>query len=163
MGMLGVYMLADEATMERLSDDDDLFEAVEDYGDEETTIAYDIDKLWDGLHFLLTDVSAQDPIEGNPLSEAVVGADVFDCEDFISYTAPDRIAGIVDTLNKVDIDALTGNMDLSKFKKAKIYPNIWVKKDEEFLKTELKEEFIHLKAFYEQALSAKTGVLVSIY
>ena len=57
--MLGVYMLADEATIERLSNDEDLFEAVEEYGDESTTIAYDIDKLWDGLHFLLTGVSAQ--------------------------------------------------------------------------------------------------------
>ena len=39
-------MLADEATIERLSNDEDLFEAVEEYGDESTTIAYDIDKLW---------------------------------------------------------------------------------------------------------------------
>ncbi len=30
MGMLGVYMLADEATIERLSNDEDLFEAVEE-------------------------------------------------------------------------------------------------------------------------------------
>lgn len=54
MGMLGVYMLADEATMNKLTDEDDLFEAVEEYGDEESTETYDIDKLWDGLHFLLT-------------------------------------------------------------------------------------------------------------
>ena len=57
MGMLGVYMLADEATIERLSNDNNLFEAVEEYGEESTTIAYDIDKLWDGLHFLLTGIS----------------------------------------------------------------------------------------------------------
>lgn len=44
MGMSGVYMLADEATMKKLSNEDDLFEAVEKYGDEETTVAYDRDK-----------------------------------------------------------------------------------------------------------------------
>lgn len=126
--MLGVYMLADEATIERLSNDNDLFEAVEEYGDESTTIAYDIDKLWDGLHFLLTGISAEEPIEDNPLSEAIVGTNIFDCEDFIAYTIPNHIKEIVDALNKIDIEALIENMDLSKFRKAKIYPNIWVKK-----------------------------------
>lgn len=81
-------MLADEATIERLSNDEDLFEAVEEYGDESTTIAYDIDKLWDGLHFLLTGVSAQETIENDPLSEAIVGTKIFDCEDFYSIYIP---------------------------------------------------------------------------
>ena len=36
MGMQAVYMLADKATMNKLSDDE-LFENIEDYGDEETT------------------------------------------------------------------------------------------------------------------------------
>ncbi len=113
--MLGVYMLADEATIERLSNDEDLFEAVEEYGDESTTIAYDIDKLWDGLHFLLTGVSAQETIENNPLSEAIVGTKIFDCEDFIAYTYPNHIKDIVDALNKADIEVLIESMDLSKF------------------------------------------------
>lgn len=163
MGMLGVYMLADEATMNKLTDDDDLFEAVEEYGDEESTETYDIDKLWDGLHFLLTGVSAQDPIEGNKLSEFVVGTYVFDCDDFIAYTDPENIPGIVKAINEVEIDVLLQNADVSKFKKAKIYPNIWLKKDEESLKQELKQEFLNLKAFYQKALNAQTGVLVSIY
>lgn len=161
--MLGVYMLADEATIARLSNDDDLFEAVEEYGDNEATIAYDIDKMWDGLHFLLTGVSAQEPIEENPLSEAIIGTDVFDCEDFISYTNPNHIKEIVDALNEVDIEVLIGNMDLSKFRKAKIYPNIWIKKDEELLKAELTKAFLNVRTFYENALNSQTGVLVSIY
>ena len=140
-----------------------LLEALEADGEEKTTISYDIDKLWDGLHFLLTGVSAQDPIEGDPLSEAVVGTDVFDCDDFIAYTAPDNIINIAKALNKADIDTLIAGMDVTKFKKAKIYPNIWQKKDEESLKAELKDEFVNLKAFYEKALNSKTGVLVSIY
>lgn len=78
MGMQAVYMLADKATMDKLSDDA-LFENIEDYGDEETTETCDIDKMWDGLHFLLTGASAENPIEGNPLSEAVVGEKAFDC------------------------------------------------------------------------------------
>ncbi len=150
MGMLGVYMLADEATIERLSNDEDLFEAVEEYGG-------------DGLHFLLTGVSAQETIENNPLSEAIVGTKIFDCEDFIAYTYPNHIKDIVDALNKADIEVLIESMDLSKFRKAKIYPNIWVKKDEKQLKAELKKEFLNLKAFYENALNSQTGVLVSIY
>ena len=163
MGMLGVYMLADEATMNKLTGDDDLFEAVEEYGDEESTETYDIDKLWDGLHFLLTGVSAQNPIEGNKLSEFVVGTYVFDCDDFIAYTDPKNIPEIIKAINEVEIDVLLQNADISKFKKAKIYPNIWIKKNEESLKQELKQEFLNLKDFYEKALNAQTGVLVSIY
>ena len=140
MGMLGVYMLADEATIERLSNDEDLFEAVEEYG-----------------------VSAQETIENDPLSEAIVGTKIFDCEDFIAYTYPNHIKDIVDALNKADIEVLIESMDLSKFRKTKIYPNIWVKKDEKQLKAELKKEFLNLKAFYENALNSQTGVLVSIY
>lgn len=163
MGMLGVYMLTDENTMNILSDNDNLFEAVENYGEEKTTISYGIDKLWDGLHFLLTDKSSQEPIEGEPLSEAVVGVHVIDCESFIAYTAPYEIYTIIKALNEVDIDALITKMNLSKFRKAKIYPNIWVKKNEEQLKKELKKEFFNLKTFYEKALNSQTGVLVSIY
>ena len=163
MGMLGVYMLTDENTMNILSDNDNLFEAVENYGEEKTTISYGIDKLWDGLHFLLTDKSAQEPIEGEPLSEAVVGVHVLDCESFIAYTAPYEIHTIIKALNEVDIDTLITEMTLSKFRKDKIYPNIWVKKNEEQLKKELKKEFFNLKTFYEKALNSQTGVLVSIY
>ena len=151
MGMLGVYMLTDENTMNILSDNDNLFEAVENYGEEKTTISYGIDK------------SSQEPIEGEPLSEAVVGVHVLDCKSFIAYTAPYEIHTIIKALNEVDIDTLITKMNLSKFRKAKIYPNIWVKKNEEQLKKELKQEFFNLKTFYEKALNSQTGVLVSIY
>lgn len=163
MGMLGTYMLADEATIKKLSNDGDLFEAVENYGEQETTISYDIDKLWDGLHFLLTNISAEEPIEDNPLSEAIVGTNVFDCEDFIAYTAPSHINEIADALNKVNIDFLIERMDLDKFREARIYPNIWENKDKEFLKATLRKEFMNLRAFYNTALETNTGVLVSIY
>lgn len=163
MGMLGVYMLADEDTINRLTDDEDLTEAVEEYGEEESTESYDIDKMWDGLHFLLTGVTAQEPVEGNPLSEAVVGTHVFDCEDFIAYSAPDDVARITAALNEVDIEALTQAMDVEKFHKAELYPNIWVKKNEELLKKELLTAFNELKAFYLKAKERNTGVLVSIY
>lgn len=163
MGMLGVYMLADEATIERLSNEDDLFEAIEEYEEEETTISWDIDKLWDGLHFLLTGISATEDIEGEPLSEAVIGTELLDDEDIITYTEPNHIVDVVEALNKVEIDALLAKMDVSSFEKADIYPDIWVKENEELLKTDLKNAFLGLKAFYEQALKAQTGVLVSIY
>lgn len=164
MGMIGVYILTDEATMNKLSDSDELFEELEDYQDEETTVVYNIDKLWDGLHFLLTGESAEVPIEGDPLSEAIVGTHVFDCDDyFIAYTAPDEIPAILTALNKVDINTLISEVDLSSFAEANIYPKIWAKENDELLKNELKQEFLNLKDFYEKASNAKTGMLVSIY
>lgn len=163
MGMLGVYMLADEETMSRLTKDEDFVEAIEEYGEEETTESYDIDKMWDGLHFLLTGVPAQEPIEGNPLSDAVAGTHVFDCEDFIAYSSPDDVARIVAALDEVDIEALVRDMDVVNFHKAEVYPDIWIKEYEELLRNELLTAFNELKAFYHRAKELNTGVLSSIY
>ena len=55
-------------------------------------------------------------------------------------------------------------MDFSKFKQAEIYPNIWENEDEEEeIKDDLKESFLRLKAFYQQALDGQTGVIATIY
>lgn len=86
------------------------------------------------------------------------------CDDFIAYTEPSRISSIVGALDKVDIEALIVQMDFFKFKQAEIYPNIWANEDEEEeIKDDLKESFLRLKAFYQQALDAQTGVIVTIY
>jgi hypothetical protein len=69
MGLLGVYMMVEQNTLDKLKelDGDDLVEELDDL--EETNEIYNIDKLCDGLHFLLTGVSASSPINGNKLSD----------------------------------------------------------------------------------------------
>ena len=73
MGMLACYLEVDEGMIERLKSQtaEDIFEQLEELEEEEGAEVYDMDKLWDGLHFILTGVSAVTPLENHPLSEAV--------------------------------------------------------------------------------------------
>lgn len=165
MGFLANYMMVDKPTLDRLidTDGDELTDAIDELEDAGQNEIYCMDKLWDGLHFLLTGVSASDPIEDNQLSEAIVGVHIFDCEDFVGDTKSDEVAPIVAALEKVDIDKLLKDVDFSQFKKKEVYPNIWTNNDKASLANELREEYRNLLDFYRKALAAKANVVVSIY
>jgi hypothetical protein len=165
MGMLANYMLADDEAIDELKElsEDDLVEFIEEL-DEAGSEVYDMDKLWDGLHFLLTGASASAPIEGNPLSEAIVGVHVFDADDdYVSWIETGEITAIAEALRSVDIKTLTVAADFSEFSKAKLYPGIWQAEDADGLRGELTSEFEGIKAFYEKAIASGKHVIVSIY
>ncbi|MNI48483.1 hypothetical protein D3C73_1030490 [compost metagenome] len=127
--------------------------------------SYEIDKLWDGLHFLLTGVSASEPIEGHKLSESVVGVHVFDVgedDGFFACTEQDELADIIQAMKLVDFDKLEPDFDLAAFRRNKIYPRIWEDSRKEALWNELKGEFGALLAFYEKAMAAKQHVIFSV-
>lgn len=96
-------------------------------------------KLRDRQHFLLTGKSASETINGNRLSAAIVGVTVFSGEDsdFIAYIRLSDLTEIVMALNSMDIYGLRNNFDISKFRKAKIYPNIWHDNEKDGLRDEL--------------------------
>lgn len=110
---------------------------------------------------------ASQPIEGDRLSEAIVGVNVFNSEDenadFISYTMIDDLPEIIAALKKVDIENLRIKFNLSKFRKAEIYPNIWIDKEKNNLFDELVEAYKHILSFYEKALKRNANIVVSIY
>ncbi|MBD9516442.1 YfbM family protein [Pseudomonas sp. PDM22] len=163
MGIQAVYLSVDDAALKRLGEAPaeellDLVEALE----EADCPQVGLDKLWDGLHFLLTGVSASSPIEGNPLSEAVVGVQVFDCDDFIACTRSEELPAIVAALDTVSIDEALAAADFARFRKAKLYPKIWTD-DPSQLKAELEEAFRELRDFYHVCATEQRHVLVSIY
>jgi len=159
-------MMIDEEKLDRLMglDSAELLEEIEEL-DESGAEVYDMDKLWDGLHFLLTGASASEPIEGNKLSEAIVGIHLFneDSEDFIACIEFEELPGIISEMEKVDIEDLLQNIYFSSFKKKNIYPDIWIEKNNEQLKNELKNEFFNLLSFYKKAITNKMHIVVSIY
>jgi len=168
MGMLGSYMMIDELTLGSLIglENDDLFEKIEELNESEEIECYDIDKLWDGLHFLLTGKSASNPIDGNKLSEAIVGTYVFNEDenaDFISYTKQEHLSEMIHSLKDININKLKSNFNLAKFRKAKIYPNIWLDDQKDSLFDELIQEYKNVLNFYEKAVEKKANVVVSIY
>jgi hypothetical protein len=158
-------MMVDQDTLDKLKkvDGDELVEELDEL--EETNEIYAIDKLWDGLHFLLTGVSASSPIEGNKLSEAIVGVNLFetDDDDFASYTEKDELLEICNSMKNVNIRELEEKFDPKTFKKEKIYPNIWETDKRDELFKELINEYNGLLEFYQKALEKNAHIVFSVF
>lgn len=166
MGMLANYMEADNELINKMRGmaSEDIFELVEELEDEVELSVAELGKMWDGLHFLLTGVSASKPIENDLISEAIVGECAFDGEDeYIAYTYPDRLKKIYNALQEVDFVKLKEKFSTKEFAEQEIYPDIWVIERKEDLFEELLEAFECLKAFYGELVSRNKGAIVSIY
>lgn len=104
--------------------------------------------------FLLTGRSAEDPIEGNLLSEAIVGQQNLSGEDgdeWIAGTKADRVKEIARALQEIDFETYLERFDRSAFSRNRIYPDIWEYEEEEAeIKEDLQISFETLKAFYEK-------------
>lgn len=166
MGMMACYMEAEEVLLNRLNKDTgvNLFEELEKMEGE--TDSFQLDKMWDGLHFLLTGVSACSPIEGNLLSEAIVGTDTFpgsEDGDYIAFIYPDRVLEIAKELDRIKIEEVLPSFSPEAFAQKDIYPDIWLKEDKEALKEELGEYFEYMKEYYGQTAKKGKGIIVSIY
>lgn len=167
MGMIACYQMVDDKFVNKLlgKTAEEVFEDIEELQEEDVDIL-DIDKLWDGLHFLLTNVSASESLEGNPLSEAVVGVEKF-CDDedadYIAYTLQERMMTILNEFKLFDIESAIANFQPKEFAKAGIYPNIWMNEEKEELQEELKECFGAMMKFYERAVELGKAVIVGIY
>ena len=167
MGLRANYQyLSDKDLMElkKFDNEDDIFEKVEDWN-EEAEILLDIDKNWDLLHYMLTGVSASNPIWEDPLSEAVVGVTSIEkIEDFIAYIEKDRVSDILKALEDFDMESALESFSLEEGKEAELYPDIWDYDDEEKeIKEDLLDCFERMKDFYKEILEADGNVLVTIY
>ena len=168
MGMIANYQYLSNENLKEMKnfngEEDEIFEEVEDWN-EKAEILLDIDKRWDVLHFVLTGVDSSEPIEGNPLSESVVGVtSLEEVSEFIAYIEKDRVADIIFALENFDIDAAMESFSMEACKKAELYPSIWDNDDEEEdIKEEICDYFHEMIDFYKQILEANGNVLVTIY
>lgn len=142
----------------------DVLDEVEEWN-EESEMLLDIDKMWDVLHFVLTGVSSCDPIENNPLSEAVVGVHPLEGQDgFVAYTEKERVVEILAALEAFDMKQAMATFSMDTCQKAELYPDIWDYDDEEELvKEEISDYFQNMKDFYREVLEANGHVMVTIY
>lgn len=120
--------------------------------------------MWDALHFVLTGVGTDNPIDDNPLSQAVLGVTAIeDISEYLAYTEHNELENIVTALDAFDIKQALETFDMMACKEAKLYPDIWDYDDEE---EEIKDDIFHgfeqMKRFYKQVLEANGHVLVSI-
>ncbi|KRB77325.1 hypothetical protein ASE01_11385 [Nocardioides sp. Root190] len=162
MGIQAAYIGIDEATLDRLVDLDpgDLAEALEELEEGGAPTTY-LDKLWDGLHFVLTGRSTDSPVEGDLLSEAVVGVHVFESEEYLGCTELTELPAIIEALAAVDIGARLAQVDFSVLGEAGVYPFIW-DEDPARLREDLTAAFADLVAAHQGAAAAGQHLLVSI-
>lgn len=166
--MIASYMEADADLIETLKEEspEELLEIIEELEEKGNLKTYYIDKMWDGLHFILTGVSASTPIENNLLSEAVVGTNLFsddESDDFISYIYPEQVGEIVDAISNFDIDNALSNFSPQVLNQKGIYPDVWKEEEKVELKSELIEEFNMLRGFFQTMKHEQKGIIVSIY
>ncbi len=166
MGLLAVYMKVNEEQLKKLKETptNELLDAIEDLEEQGTCETVDLDKMWDGLHFVLTGVSATRPITNHALSEMVVGAQVFSDEEdapFISYSTADQAAVITLEAQKVKWSDLIEKFDPKVLDQNEVYPNIWVTADKKLLSDQLTLAFEELIQFYQRL--GNNHVVVSIY
>ncbi|MDO4259220.1 MAG: YfbM family protein [Actinomycetaceae bacterium] len=166
MGLRAEYLAIPTEELQRIeAATGDLSELWEELAGNDIFPRGDIDKSWDGLHFLLTGESATDPIEDNRLSEAIVGVDFLgdeDSEDFAGSVPADSVPDIVAALEAVDIGSLVAAADFSQFAEAELYPEIW-DDDSEELREDLRRAFANVLAFYRTAAEKNYAVIVSIW
>lgn len=165
MGITACFLSLNDALADEVAQLDNvhIVEKIEELMENQRCPVYAMDKLWDGLHYLLTGISASHPIEDHPLSEAIVGVHVLDTEEFVSAIGSDELPRILEALHSVDRTDLQQHFNPADFRSNQIYPDIWTDDEAEERFTELITELDHLTRFYEQSLAQAHDILISIY
>ncbi|AFM02804.1 protein of unknown function (DUF1877) [Bernardetia litoralis DSM 6794] len=163
MGIRAVYIAVTNEEMDRLENlsEKKLLKEVEKMEEKENYNKVNIDKMWDSLHFVLTEITASEPIEDNPLSEFVVGVYPILFEDeFVSFSPQEDVQKIAEALKKIDFTTYKASFKPKNLAKNKIYPNIWVDAEDDLF-NEIKNSFDELMKFYLK--NKHLNIIVSIY
>lgn len=168
MGMIASYKMVEREIIDHLLqlDDDDLTEALDEITEDSGHKTIQIDRCWDGLHFLLTGKSVVVPMKENRLSDAIIGVHLFneeDKNDFITFLKNEEIEAIIEAMEKLKKSELQQRFSPELFSKSKIYPDIWLtkKKDELFIWL-YETGFKPLLKFYRDAFKKNKCVIIII-
>lgn len=167
MGLIANYHLINDEELNSLknlnSKNEDFSESVEK-PNEQFEISLDLDKMWDALHFVLTGKDCNNAIQGNPLSQAIVGESVATSEEeYVAYISKSSVSAILEALENFDMKTAMQNFSMEKCKEAEIYPDIWDDEDEtEEIRENICDCFERLKEFYQQILAVNGNVLLTI-
>lgn len=168
MDMKAYYIEANEKLIESLkkSSEEDRMDQIELIQDLHKYKYYAMGKWWDALHYLLTGVSACEPVEYSMLSEAVVGKKLFSEDEnaqFIAYTEKSDLAKISAAMDWLSVKEVMAAFSLKDLKEHDIYPGNWEEEKEEEYKKELANAFKTLRRFYQIMVEQEKGVVISIY
>ncbi|MBA4494261.1 YfbM family protein [Paenactinomyces guangxiensis] len=120
----------------------------------------DIDKTWQGIHFLLTgEVGGGDP----PLANALLGGTVFEnASDYIfaSFLTSDEVKEVTEALRGISEKELKDRFNTEEMNELKLYPsfNNWIDDDFDYLLGNYKD----MVDYYKSAAEKGNPMLVYI-
>ncbi len=161
MGMAGCFAPVSPARLEALRRDPDSIEEFlyPDEGEGEAEGTIDVDKAWQGIHYLLTGTADQG--EG-PQSLAVLGGEEFGPEIGIGsarFLTPQQVSDVSAALAGFSESELRANFNPQDMQAQGVYPEIiWVRDGEDSLDY-LLENFWPLAEFYADAAARGDAVL----
>ncbi|WP_028776903.1 YfbM family protein [Shimazuella kribbensis] len=157
MGMIGyIKAISPELLQSILANTISLTEVVfnNDHLAEESL---DLDKAWNGIHYLLTGV----PWGGDSiLANTILGGNVLEDSDFISvfYKTPSQVKKISAALSEFSEQELAIHYNPDKMNNLHIYPMTWSQDDF----SHLLEYFRLLSKYYQSASEKKNAILIYI-
>ena len=150
----------------------DDIEKIKNGGGGELLDEYDMDKMWDAMCKMLTGTNFQERLKtgdifssNEPFSWAIFGRSALNEElsEMISFSSATEVKEVARALKNVEISALLAKINLKEFASSKTYPDIFGSESEfEDIKASLKEHFIGLLNFYQNAANKGLGVLIVI-
>lgn len=167
MGLYGIYTQVSDAELVDIRSlplhqiEDRVFELSE----AENVLELDIGTAWDGIHFLLTGLSARHAPRGDAVSEAVTGERrLFGSGvSFVAYTTTERLRAIVGALEQEDVYGLLARRTVEEFRQAAIYPGAhWSTDAIQQLLAQCAEELTRLEAFFCSAVLHEMNIIVEI-
>ena len=133
---------------------------------------YDMDNFWDAMCKMLTGRNFSQILKAGdifsskePFSWAIFGRSALNEElsEMISYTNAIDVKEVAKAMTDTDINALLANINLKEFASLGTYPDIFGRESEfEDIKEKLKEHFVGLLNFYQNAADKGLGVLIVI-
>ena len=167
MGMTATFVQVSPDLLERILADPSLMlkiyeeETESEEFEGETFAMVDIDKSWQGIHFLLTG----DPEGGAlPLANAILGGAPLDNSEEYEETrflSPEEVTEVTEALTDVTAEHLERRYDPELMDQLDIYPGYWMRDREESLEY-LISYYNDLKQFYESAAREGKAMIISI-
>lgn len=160
MSMTQLVMRLSKANLDKVLADPDYFWTLRNEW-RDTDKCVDIDKAWQGIHYLFTKnawggpkperwiIFGEHPI---PKMESGYGQ--------AHYLNPSNVAEVWDVLSNVSEEDLKNRFDPQTFDKASIYPHIWHEGDQAF--DYLMHFYRELKTLYQKAAEESEYVMMSI-
>lgn len=166
MGIIACYMESDISIVNELKklSGEDCFEYVDELEESETLELFDMDKMWDALHFFMTTDVSISSREKDLLSKSIYGSCIIEDDmGILSYITLEELSLIVKELDDFDVQKTLENFDPKILEQQEIYPDIWLTEDKEELKNEIIAAYFGLKEFYHHMVTKKKMVVISIY